>query len=266
MQIKSIVILGTGNLAWHWLNVLKDSEIKVLQVYGRNEDMLKTLVNEYTIPFTSDLKKIDANADLYLICVSDHAVSELASQLKIKRNAIVAHTAGSVDLNVLKFTSDQYGVIYPLQTFTKNQKIDFQATPVFIEGSNKLCTDTLIHFASIFGKQVKVLNSNDRIKLHLTAVITANFFNHLNTLAYDYLKDNVLEKYYADLLPLLQTSLDKLESNIPNTIQTGPAKRNDEITIQKHLHLLIDNQELKALYQVLSDSIIKYYQKENIAD
>ncbi len=257
--INSIVILGTGNLAWHLGHLFKNNGLEVIQIYGRNEMATKALSDELQTDFTSDIKAINQNADLYLMAVSDHAIVDIASHLKIKKTAIVAHTAGSVSLETLQFVSNNTGVFYPLQTFTKGIEIDFKSTPIFIEANNEETKNALQTFAQTFSSTVKNISSTERLKLHLAAVVTSNFFNHLNTLTYDYLKENNLQDLYPSLLPLLQTSFEKLKTNLPKDAQTGPAKRNDTNTINQHLHLLIEDKDLKQIYELLSQSISNYY-------
>jgi predicted short-subunit dehydrogenase-like oxidoreductase (DUF2520 family) len=259
MGIQSIVILGTGNLAWHLARLFKAHAFDVVQIYGRNAIDAKALADEVNTDFTSDIKNIHQNADLYLLTVSDHAIVDIAFQLKVKSTAIVAHTAGSVHLDTLQFVSNNTAVFYPLQTFTKNIVIDFKSTPIFIEANNDDTKNAMVLFAQTFSNTVKNISSADRLKLHLAAVVTSNFFNHLNTLTYDYLKDNNLQDLYPSLLPLLQTSIEKLKTNLPKDAQTGPAKRNDTITIHQHLHLLIEDEELRKIYELLSQSITDYY-------
>jgi predicted short-subunit dehydrogenase-like oxidoreductase (DUF2520 family) len=258
MGIQSIVIIGTGNLAWHLAHLFKAHAFDVVQIYGRNAIDAKALADAINTSFTSDIKNIHTNADLYLMAVSDHAIVDIAFQLKIKNSAIVAHTAGSVSLDTLQFVSNNTAVFYPLQTFTKNITIDFKNTPIFIEANNDETKNAMAVFAQTFSNTVKNISSADRLKLHLAAVVTSNFFNHLNTLTYDYLKKNNLQDLYPSLLPLLQTSIEKLKSHLPKDAQTGPAKRNDMTTIQQHLHLLIEDQELRKIYELLSQSITKY--------
>jgi predicted short-subunit dehydrogenase-like oxidoreductase (DUF2520 family) len=259
MSIQSIVILGTGNLAWHLAHLFKAHAFDVVQIYGRNATSAKALADEVNTDFTSEIKNIYQNANLYLMAVSDHAIVDLAFQLKIKNTAIVAHTAGSVSIDTLQFVSNNTAVFYPLQTFTKNIAIDFKSTPIFIEANNDDTKNALTLFAQNFSNTVKNISSTERLKLHLSAVMTANFMNHLNTLTYDYLKDNHLETLYPSLWPLMQTSIEKLKTNLPQEAQTGPAKRNDQTTIDKHLHLLIENDELRRIYELLSQSITDYY-------
>jgi predicted short-subunit dehydrogenase-like oxidoreductase (DUF2520 family) len=260
MRIRSIVILGTGNLAWHLAHLFKNNGLNVIQIYGRNESVASALAKEILTDYTSEIKSVKDTADLYLIAVCDNAISELAAQLKVKKNAIVVHTAGSESIDTLKFTSLHFGVFYPLQTFTKNISIDFKSTPIFIEGNTEETKNALTQFAQIFSNTVKNISSVERLKLHLSAVMTANFMNHLNTLTYDYLKDNHLENLYPSLLPLMQTSIEKLKTHLPQAAQTGPSKRNDQTTIDKHLHLLIADEALRKIYELLSQSIKKYYE------
>ena len=58
------------------------------------------------------------------------------------------------------------------------------------------------------------------------------------------------------LNPISQQSFNKMLHIGPLNAQTGPAKRNDKITMQKHLALLKTNKQLSSIYKSLTDLII----------
>jgi predicted short-subunit dehydrogenase-like oxidoreductase (DUF2520 family) len=260
MNIQSVVILGTGNLAHHLVKLLPSISVEIKQIYGRNESAVEVLAKTVNASFTSNINDLDQDADAYLIAVSDAAISELAEKIKVKNKKIVMHTAGSISMEAIQFTSNYYGIFYPLQTFTRDSIIDFRSTPIFIEANNDETKVAIENLAKRCSEKVQYLKSNERLKLHLSAVLTSNFINHLNALTFDYLKENDLQYLYPSLIPLMQTSLEKLKTLSPKDAQTGPARRNDLETINKHLHLLLDDPNLSQIYQLLSTSITNYYQ------
>jgi predicted short-subunit dehydrogenase-like oxidoreductase (DUF2520 family) len=197
---------------------------------------------------------INKNADVYIVAVSDNALQELVHDLKLP-GKIVAHTAGSVPKEILKNVTGHYGVFYPLQSIRKDIT-RLPDIPIFFEGSDDRTSITLKKLAqSISFKQPVFASSEDRMKLHVAAVIVSNFTNHLYALAEQYCKKEGID--FHQLLPLIEETVQRLKTDSPAGTLTGPAIRDDQPTIQKHLELLKDYPHLQKIYQLLTESILQ---------
>lgn len=193
-------------------------------------------------------------ADIYIIAVADDAISQVAEALPLT-HSIVAHTSGSVAMSSLD-RFPRRGVFYPLQTLSKDIAIDYSAMPILIEGSSESVANELKNIASAISTSVAEVDSAHRAKIHLAAVIASNFTNHLLHLSSKLLPSDVDP---ALLLPLLEETIRKAGSRTPYCAQTGPARRGDTQTIEKHLSLLSDTPQLKNIYSLLSKSIFSTY-------
>ncbi len=253
MMIK-VIILGGGNVAMHLAHVfIKAHEIKLVQVFNRTLTSIENLKEHTAI--TDNLKKIK-KADIYIISVSDSAIKLVASKLKIN-NALVVHTSGSSSIAVLK-DHKRSGVFYPLQTFSKNRKIDFSNIPLCIEATHSKDLLLLQQLAMKISKTYYHIDSEQRKKLHTAAVFVNNFVNHLY-----YLGGEICTKYNIEsdiLRPLIKETADKALDISPLDAQTGPARRGDTITFKKHLTNLTPDQQ--EIYKLLSHSISKTYGKK----
>jgi predicted short-subunit dehydrogenase-like oxidoreductase (DUF2520 family) len=195
---------------------------------------------------------LNRNADVYIIAVSDNAIEEIAADLKLP-DKVVAHTAGSVSKDILKNVTNHYGVFYPLQSIRKEVS-HLPDIPVFYEGSDEKAITVLKKLAeSISYKQPVAAGSEDRMKLHVAAVVVNNFTNHLYALAEQYCKKERID--FRQLLPLIEETVDRLRTNSPADTLTGPAVRHDQPTIQKHLEILKDHPNLQKIYQLMTESI-----------
>jgi len=250
-----IVILGSGNVAHHLCEVIHSSDdINVKQVFGRTKRSLRSIQNEIdTTTSLSDLKK----ADVYIMAISDDAIKDFSKTLPIN-NCLVVHTSGSVPMNVLD-SNNRKGVFYPLQTFSKEMNLNFRTIPICLEAEHHKDLDLLKEVGHALSDQVEVIDSQKRATLHLAAVFVNNFVNHLYAIGYDLLDKESLP---FDLLkPLIHETANKIDSISPSSAQTGPAIRNDQKTIEKHLHLLKNNSN-KEIYRMFSTFISKSYGKE----
>lgn len=255
-----IVIIGTGNVACHLAQSFQSHKnIHLLQVFNhRNTKEAKSFSKIFACDLVTDYTKIDTTADIYIIAVKDDAIAEVAKQLvPLKLNGLVVHTSGSVDLDVLKNVSSKVGVYYPLQSFYKGANIDWKTTPLLIEANTKSVLNTLKQLASVITKAVKVVDSRNRLQIHLAAVFACNFTNAMYVSAYELVENNLTKKDTELLLPIMQQSFQKLQTVHPKKAQTGPAMRNDKIVMKKHLQLLKQDKQLSHVYTVLSDLIMR---------
>jgi len=250
-----IVLIGSGNVAHILGKLFQNNHLDVVQIVSRNLNHAKQLGEILNIPFIDFTGDINLEADLYIIAVSDNAIQDCLPFLRKNiKNQIVVHTAGAVPLNILNSVTNNYGVFYPLQSLRKEiSKIpDF---PILIDGNNDSTIEKLKELANKISDHVVLANDETRHKLHLSAVLVNNFTNHLYTLAEYYCHE---EKIDFDLLkPLINETTSRLVDTSPSLLQTGPAKRNDHNTIEKHLRLLNDYPQIKKIYLQLSESIMK---------
>lgn len=247
-----IVCIGSGNVATHMAIALKTVGAELIQVYSQNHqhaEILAALTHSKAISKWSDL---DRNADCYLIAVKDDAIGLVAAQL-LGVKGIVVHTSGATSITALSSLGKNYGVLYPLQTFSRTKPVDFTTVPLCIEADQADSLERISAIAHLISPLVNEVDSAQRSILHLAAVFACNFSNQLYHLSAQLLSAHGLK---LDLLkPLILETAKKIQTANPLEVQTGPAVRNDEETMKRHLALLADHQELSAIYTLLSESI-----------
>ncbi len=247
-----IVVLGSGNVATQLSQALHNAGEEIIQVYSKHFSNAKELASKVNANAIDNLLHVNAFADVYLIAVKDDAILEVSKALKSFKGVIV-HTSGATGINIFRNEIENFGVFYPLQTFSKNRNVDFNQVPVCIEANNLSSLEFLKTLASKLGDRIFEINSEERKSLHLAAVFACNFSNHLYALAADVLEEKNLD---FDLLrPLITETSVKVMDSLPADVQTGPAIRFDESTIKDHLALLKHSADLKEIYQRLTDSI-----------
>lgn len=244
----SVVILGAGHVATHLFKALNNTtEVSVIQWYSRSINTIKPYQN--ILEVTDNLHTLK-DADVYILAVSDDAISELSSKLPFK-NKLVVHTSGSVSVYDLD-KKHKRGVLYPLQTFSKNAEMDFETVPICIETIDKKSYPLLKELATSISGITKRINSDQRRVLHLSAVFVNNFTNQLYRIGHEITESEGAE---FDLLkPLIQETAKKIMEMSPYKAQTGPAMRNDKKTIKAHLKCL-ENKQHQDIYKLLTQSI-----------
>ncbi|WP_312195102.1 Rossmann-like and DUF2520 domain-containing protein [Epilithonimonas vandammei] len=248
-----IVIIGSGNVAYHLAKAFTQNNIKVSQIFGRNEVELNKISEELNIPYST---KELADADLYLISVSDSAVEQVSDLIKTEK-ALVAHTSGSLPIETLN-GDYRKASFYPLQTFSKTKNLDYSKIPFFIEAENQIDEKSLFELASLISDNVETSDYEKRKYIHLTAVFACNFVNHLFARAKEIADSQDLDFNY--FIPLIDETVEKIHHLEPKSAQTGPAVRGDERILKLHEELINDEEHLK-IYKLMNDSIKKMYSK-----
>lgn len=257
-----MAFVGAGNVATHLALAFAKAECKITSVYSRTIESAEALGEKLnrvgqTPIITNELAAM-AEADVYIVSVKDEAIpSVVASWPGSLRNSVVLHTAGSVGMNALSGISAHYGVLYPMQTFSKDNPMDFKQITCFYEGSDMIAEEAAATLASTIFGQWQKLSSEDRKCLHLAAVFACNFANHMYALAYEVLESHGIDPHC--MLPLISETAEKTKKMDPHDGQTGPARRHDYAIIQQHIDSLSEMPELQKIYELLSHSITSRY-------
>lgn len=246
-----ISIIGSGNVASHLITAFSLSkEAEVVQVFARKKQSVGNLVADEKI--ISDLSEL-AKADLYIISVTDDAVFEVSEKLPFT-DRLVVHTSGTKPLAMLS-DKNRRGVFYPLQTFSKDKKVDFKVIPICLEAENKEDFELINKVARLVSDRVFEIDSEKRKALHVSAVFVSNFVNHLYGIGSEICRENDIP--FDILKPLISEVADKINMLSPEEAQTGPAKRGDMQTIASHLAFLENDLEKRKIYELLTNAIIR---------
>ncbi len=251
----SVSILGAGNVATHLFKAFNKAEnIVINQWYNRSLKAIEPYKNQVAI--TDDLSKLE-EADVYILAVSDDAIKKISSKLPFTKRFIV-HTSGGMIMHEMDKKNTR-GVIYPLQSFSKDADVDFADVPICIEAENKPNYKLLNELAISLGSKCYKINSEQRNSLHLSAVFVNNFTNQLYRIAHEITEAKGVE--FDILKPLIKETAKKIDALSPYRAQTGPAIRNDQKTIKKHLELL-ENEQHKDIYKLLTIAIQQTHGKK----
>ncbi len=251
----NIVVIGAGSVATHLAVALYNRGFDIVQVFSRSEQSAYELAHRVRAKSCIRLEEIDPNAELYLIALRDEALQLVATDLKVNRG-IVVHTSGTLSMSLLGKTSARFGVIYPLQTFTKSKPLDLKKVPFCIEASDQPTLQFLMAVASMLSNDVRHITSDQRRYLHIAAVFACNFSNFMYVAASDILRSRDID--FAILLPLMQEFFNKIATMEPWEAQTGPAIREDQTVIQKHLLMLESYPQYREIYREITQKIIEH--------
>ncbi len=250
----SVVFIGAGNLATNLARAMCRAGYDIRQVYSRTEESARALAESVHAHWTTALDAVTNDATLYIVALKDAVLAELLPQIAAgKDDALLVHTAGSIPMEVWQEYAVRYGVFYPMQTFSKQREVDFGEIPLFVEAACSEDATWLKEVASTLSGKVYEATSEQRKSLHLAAVFTCNFSNHMYALAAELLARYQLP--FDVMLPLIDETACKVHHLDPHEVQTGPAIRYDENVINAHLAMLADDPEMQHLYEAISRSI-----------
>lgn len=246
-----LVLIGSGNVAFHLANAFVENKLNIIQVFGRNEKDLQEISLKTGIPFST---KSLVDADFYIISVADSSVEEVSLLIKNK-NCLVAHTSGSLPKEILK-GNYRKAVFYPLQTFSKSKYLNYQKIPFFLEAENDPDFSLMKNIALQISDNVETSTYEKRKFVHLSAVFACNFVNHLYARAKEITDQHHIPFEY--LYPLIEETTQKIREIDPKSAQTGPSVRND-VRITNMQEEMLDG-ELLEIYQTMNESIKNMYE------
>ena len=264
MEQERIILIGAGNVAHHLAAALLKAGENLCQIYSRTLEPARLLGMKTGIAYTAEMSEIYPDGDIYIFCVSDDSLASLLKTIRIKEEALLLHTSGSLPMDILKPYSKNYGVLYPVQTFSKKRDLDFDEIPLCTEGSSPNVLGKIKMLAEKLSGKIYAINSMQRKELHLAAVFACNFPNYLYSVAGKLLEEHGLS--FAMLRPLIFETAHKVMLLTPEEAQTGPARRGDEGIMNMHKSMLKNNKDLLKIYTLLSDGIKEAQVKEGTDD
>lgn len=258
-DVKEVVLVGTGNVSWHLAKSLTKAGVHVTEIIGRNAEKAKEIADTINTGFTTDFASAQNIDGVYLLAVNDASITEVAKQI-YKPRRILVHCAGGVNINNIIFDNNKAGVFYPILSFNKNIEIDISSAVICVDSNDSELTNALFQLGKKLSEHVYKVDDKQRLILNLAAVWANNFTNHMYVIA-----EEILQKHKMSLemiMPLIEMSVQKIKRNSPFNTQTGPAKRGEEVVLQKHLELLKEEPEYASIYKLLSHSIKNKYLKQ----
>ena len=250
---KTVSFIGAGNVATHLAKALYKNNFLIKQVFSKSFKNANSLAKKVNAQPIDLLTQLSPNSEIYIIAVPDDVIEKVLKQFPFK-NKLVVHTSGSVGIELFaKNSFSNFGILYPLQTFSKNKSVDFTKVPFCLEANTKTNLKSIEAVAKYLSDKMYHVNSEQRQLLHLAAVFACNFSNNMYQIAYDICNKNSID--FDILKPLIIETANKITIQTPQEAQTGPAKRNDKKTIQKHLALLDNQKNYQEIYRLITQNI-----------
>ncbi len=251
-----ITIIGYGNLGYSLAKALYKHNLL-------NAVVVKKITSNENLPFITNLKDIPQTPDLYIFATQDQTIKQIIDTHKsLFKNKTLIHCSGSLPSDIFSEVTLNFGVFYPLHSFVKGKQADFLKIPIFITASNKNTERKLITLANTLGSNSKIIYDSERFALHLSAVFAHNFTNHMLYISKSIAEQNNIN--FSDIIALLKPYFENISKGIPPAnLQTGPAKRNDRLTLDKHLKMLESHKDWQNIYSFVSESIHKTYNEDN---
>ncbi len=250
-------MIGAGNVASALAPALNSLEgVDVVEVFSRSLAKAEEIASPLGAHATTSIASLAPDADIYIISVSDKAIPEVVEALpQLSPNALLLHTSGATPASVLAKAAKHYGVWYPMQTFTRGTSLNVGQIPFFIEGNDEATELRIQTLSTKLSPLCYHAGTEERTRLHAAAVFACNFVNHLWAISEDILRQQGMS--FDIMTPLIDETLRKALAIGPAKGQTGPALRHDQPTMDRHRQLLTPEQ--RQLYDLLSDSIQRYY-------
>lgn len=259
-HLKKVTIVGAGNVGHNFGLAFRQAGYVIHQIYSRTQKSALLLSQTLSCNYTTQLSELDKQTDILILAVNDDVIPEVLDQIQLKDKPIV-HTSGSTPIDVFNGKGfSQYGIFYPVQSFSKNDTESLTPIPICVEGVNSQTEDLLLSLARSVSTKVYAMDSEKRKALHVAAVFANNFSNHMYHIA-----DRLLHQHnisFEIIRPLIEKTSNKLKNEIPLHAQTGPAVRNDRKVIDMHLNYLENQKAYHDIYELITQDIFASQQNK----
>ncbi|MDI9320662.1 MAG: DUF2520 domain-containing protein [Phycisphaerales bacterium] len=250
-------IIGTGNMAWFLTEQLSKAGLHCSGIWGRDASAANQLAKEFACTAYNSVQEIeDQEQHFCFLAIKDTAIPTLAKELQFEKTILI-HTAGASSIHLLDAAAKHRGVFWSIYSIVKNVTLASTKLPIAIEGSSKETEALILQVAQKISTKAFAAQEYQRMNLHLGAVFANNFSNHLMAVAAEICAQADVSFEY--LKPIVAQTFERLQTESAKQLQTGPAIRDDKMTMQKHLDLLKSNPDWALLYEYLSASIRKMY-------
>jgi predicted short-subunit dehydrogenase-like oxidoreductase (DUF2520 family) len=257
MTNLEVTIIGSGRVGTQVALRLHARGVQVVQIYNKTPDRASHIAQQVGARHVITLSELQFNTQsLVILAVKDGAITQVAIDLiPYASDHLVVHTSGTYPVGRLNEILPRVGGFYPLMTFTEGADMPWSSIPIGIAATQKNDINLLRRLAKKIGGKPFQLLDNQRLGLHVSAVIANNFTNQLYRIVFDLLEKNQLDK--SLLLPLIRQTAALIEQNDPALLQTGPAVRGDAQTITAHQAFLESEPEYQELYTLMTELIQK---------
>jgi len=246
-------IIGNGNIAWFFGGRIAAARHRCVGVFGRNPEATRQLADFLLVEKCGKVEDLeDKLSDICLLAVSDNAIPEVASKLKLKKTVLI-HTAGAVSIDSIQNAAPDRAVLWPVYSIVRTNPPGHRDIPCAWEASSDRAKRMVQEIGHTITDHLFEARYDQRKWLHISAVISNNFINHLLAICEQICTENKVP--FSTLMPIIEQTIERIRQGSPRNLQTGPAARNDENTISTQLNLLENHPAWQKIYEAITESI-----------
>jgi predicted short-subunit dehydrogenase-like oxidoreductase (DUF2520 family) len=183
--------------------------------------------------------------DLIILCVPDDEIASVAATIAPRQHGVVAHVAGSRNLDVLA-PHRRVGSLHPLMALPTGSEAERLIGATYCVAGDDLVREVAL---SLSGRVI-TLRDDQRTIYHAAAVVASNhlvaLMGQVRALA------ESIGLTLDDFLPLAEQSLVDVTRFGPDGALTGPASRGDMATIDAHLAAIPESE--RSTYVALANA------------
>lgn len=267
MTAPRVFVMGAGRVATALAGALARAQnperVVVLGLWARDPDRAQAAARAAGVPgFGPELPEGVRDAEIVIVAVRDQAIAEVAAWLVdaglVGTDQVLLHCSGArsaaESLGPAHARAGGAGTMHPLRAIAEPRSaMDALAGTIFgIEGDARGLAAARTLVAAIRGKPL-VLAAAHMTRYHTAAAMASNYVIALIDAAAALLGRAGIDEAdaVAALVPLIEGSLANVAARGISAALTGPIRRGDTGTVERHLQALADVPELDVLYRVL---------------
>lgn len=239
MSRLSVALVGAGRLASALARTVRGADVEFLGCHGRREAATEALLELAGSGSALALEET-AEADLVFLAVSDDVLSEVAARIAnttTERARVWLHGSGALGPEVLgRLRSPRSGVgcLHPLASLPEGGDATLEGCHMVLCGDED-ARELAMDFAESLGGRPVWVAEMDRPLYHAACALLANGTTALFSAGLELLERASRSRLGRNAaLGLVRSAFAPLESQDPSLALTGPVRRGDAQTIERH--------------------------------
>lgn len=264
-----IGFIGAGKVGFTLGKYMTERNMCVSGYYSRNEASAREAGAFTHTKYYTALKDLIASSDALFLTVPDGAIEDVWCSLKqyTLTGKFICHCSGAMSSAIFS-EIDQMGAfgysIHPLFAIhSKLQSYQEISKSYFTIEGPMAHMHVWLQFFEKLGNPVRVIDGAQKVLYHGAAVFVSNLVTGLFEMGVNLLVQCGFDRESGAqaLSPLFLNNCFSVVRSGPQQALTGPVERGDSVTVEKHLHVLSENE--KEVYLKLSEVLLDIAKRKN---
>lgn len=182
-----ISFIGAGNVAWHLAQAFENAGHSIQEIFSRDPNKAKELMTYlYHARVQEDLDFSASTSTVFFLCIPESAYTQALPELLLPKYATLVLVTGTMSLveamvmyDPQRESTNQVGVLFPVQQLQAGRKLKLNKTPICIEVLVEETETILVALAKDLSDLIYLVNTEERKRIQVAMLMAGTFTQQL---------------------------------------------------------------------------------------